>query len=298
MASDDTKEGKKVAVQDAEKKEGRGRVADYLQAPRKKRRSYVVAALSPATAHLYQGIDSFVRSQFKNTSVSQPSSIEELVKNFSRQVVLLILDDEFSQLDECLTIVGELKRKKSPTVIPTLFLSRKPQTLVSEYHKYLLPYHESDDLIDWNRAEIRHIFSKIRNGLSQQSARRSRRYKIDMPIRYYVVSDDKMHQGRLLDISMHGALLKSEENQIFRPTEQIKIFVPTLDLIPSYTEEYLRLSCRVRRVFISGTHVGVSFEYLNDHANLNLLTFITNLVIKHINGKNKVPLVAPRGHFV
>lgn len=298
MANEDTKQEKKTSVQELDRKEGRGRVADYLQGTRKKRRSYVITALTSSTAHLFQGIESFVKSQFKNTLVAQPQNMDELVKNFNRQVVLLILDDEFGKLEDCLRIVGELKRKKSPTVTPTLFLTRKPQLLVSEYHQMLLPFHESDDLIDWSRAEIRHIFAKIRNGLGKQFARKSRRYSVDIPVRYSVISQDTIHQGRLLDLSMHGALLRSEDGQIFRATEQIKIAIPTLGLIPTYHEEFLRLSCRVRRVFVAGNQVGVSFEYLSDQVGLYLFTFLTNLVLKQSDFKIKVPLINPRGNWV
>jgi hypothetical protein len=298
MAAEDTKQEKKTVTQELDRKDSRGKVADYLQGPRKKRRSYVITALSAATNHIFQGIDAFVKGQYKNTLVAQPKNIEELIRNFNRQVVLLIIDDEFGKLEDCLHIVGELKRKKSPTVVPTLFLTRKPQILVTEYHKMLLPFHESDDLIDWNRAEIRHIYAKIRNGLGQQFARRSRRYKIDIPVRYSVISEETMHQGRLLDLSMHGALLKSEDQQIFRASEQIKISIPTLGLIPTYREEFLRLSCRVRRVFVAGNQVGVSFEYLTDKSSVYLLTFLTNLVLKQSAFKGKTPLIDPKGNFV
>ena len=291
-------EQKTPTAAELDKKEGRGRVADYLQGPRKRRRSYVIGALSPATTHFFSGIDAFVKSQFKNTIVSQPKTVEELVKNFNRQVVLLLIDDEFSRRDECLRLVGELKQKKTNSVVPALFLTRQPEELVARYHEILLPFHESDDLLDWSRADIRHIFAKIRDGVGQKFARRSRRYKIDIPLRFSMISDSRIHPGHLLDLSLHGALLRSADQGIFRPSEQIKLFLPTMGLIPGYAEEFLRLSCRVRRIFISGTHVGVSFEHLSDQMNLYLLTFLTNLVTKTMPIKGNVPLINPAGNLV
>ncbi len=298
MAIDDLKEDKKTATVTDDKKENKGRVADYLQAPRKKRKSYVVAALGPGTTHLYSGIEAFLRSQFKNASIAQPKSIEELVKNFSRQVILLVLDDEFTDLEATLQIVAELKRKKSNQVIPTLFLTRQPQRLVTNYHKILSSFQESDDYIDWGRAEITHIFSKIRNGLNQQFARKSRRFKVDIPIRFQLISDDQTHYGRLIDLSIHGALLKTGNSLILRNSEQLKMYIPTMGLIPGYTEEFLRISGKVRRVFITGIYCGVSFEYLSDNMQLLVTTFVTNIVMKQLPIKGRGKILGPNGQIV
>lgn len=295
---DDLKEDKKTATVTEDKKDNKGRVADYLQAPRKKRKSYVVAALGPGTSHLYSGIEAFLRSQFKNASIAQPRSIEELVKNFSRQVILLVLDDEFTDLEANLQIVAELKRKKSNQVIPTLFLTRQPQRLVANYHKILRSFQESDDYIDWSRSEITHIFSKIRNGLNQQFARKSRRFKVDIPIRFQLISDDQTHFGRLVDLSIHGTLLKANDNMILRNGEQLKMYIPTMGLIPGYTDEFLRISGKVRRVFISGIYSGISFEYLSEHTQLLVTTFVTNIVMKQLPIKGRGKMLGPNGQIV
>lgn len=298
MPIDDLKEDKKTAILNDDKKENKGRVADYLQAPRKKRKSYVIAALGPGTSHLYSGIEAFLRSQFKGASLAQPKTIEELVKNFSRQIILLILDDEFTDLEATLKIVAELKRKKNSQVIPTLFLTRQPQQLVTHYHKLLRTFQESDDYIDWSRAEITHVFSKIKNGLNQQFARKSRRFKVDIPIRFLLVSDDKVHTGRLVDMSVHGTLLRTESDLILRTNEQIKMYIPTMGLIPGYSEDFLRVSGKVRRVFISGNFAGISFEHLSESIQLLITTLVTNIVIKQLPMKGRPKILGPNGRIV
>src|SRR5438034_143710 len=88
-----------AATYEEPKEKSGGKVADYLSAPRKKRKSYVLMAFGRgAQQDLSAGIEHFIRANFKGVAIAAPKSPEELFKNFSRQIVLLIFDDEFTDL--------------------------------------------------------------------------------------------------------------------------------------------------------------------------------------------------------
>jgi hypothetical protein len=146
----------------------------------------------------------------------------------------------------------------------------------------LAPFQESDDYINHARSEPSHIYSKIRLGLTPNSRRRSRRYKIDMALNYYLLADDKQHPARLMDLSVHGGLLKSDDGKIFRLGDQLKLNIPITDILPSTEGDYLKLSAKVQRVFIDGTQAGISFEHVSDKQLFVLTKYLTELV----NGQN------------
>lgn len=260
-------------------KEKGGKVADYLAAPRKKRKSYVLMALGRATSQdLSGGIEHFLRTNFKGVAISSPKTPEELFKNFARQIVLLIFDDEFMNLDEALTMISELKRRKNAAQIPVLFLTRQPDKLIECYNKTLAPFQEADDYVNHSRAEMSHILAKVRLGLTTNNRRRSRRYKIDMPLNYYLLTDDQMHTARLVDLSVHGGLLKADDGRIFRQGDQLKLNIPVADVLPTHPGDFLKISAKVQRVFIDGTQAGISFEHVSETQLFTLTKFLTEYV--------------------
>jgi hypothetical protein len=260
-------------------KDAKGKVADYLQAPRKKRKSYVLMALSHTVKEdLASGIEAFLRSGFKNIAVSVPKTPEELFRNFSRQIVLLVFDDEFAELSAGLGMIAELKRRKNQSVIPVLFLTRDPARLIEAYNKMLAPFHEADDYVDHAKSDTSLIYSKIRAGLTTGNRRRSRRYNVDQPLQFYLLTDDRLHPGRLVDLSIHGAQLKSEEERIFAPGEQLKLHLPVTQYLAPAAGDYLKISARVRRVFISGTIAGISFEHMSEKQLMTVTHFLTEMV--------------------
>ncbi len=263
-----------------EKKDGKNsKVAEYLQAPRKKRKRYVLIATSGTMPiDLSAAIEAYVRTNFKAMAVAMPRSAEELQKNFGRQIMLLILDDEFIPLERSLELLGDLKRRRGQAPVPVLFLTRQPAQLIASYHKMLAPFHEVDDYINYAKVERAEIFSRIRHGLNHKNARKSRRYKIDIPLDYFLLADDAMHKGRLIDLSVHGALLKAEDGRIFRPGDQLKLHVPIPEHMLSVQGDYLKLSAKVRRIFIIGDQAGISFEHLSEDKILSLTEFLTSFV--------------------
>jgi hypothetical protein len=269
------------------------RVAEYLQSPRKKKKSFVVMALSKRCQDEFAGpVESFVRASFKGTALSHPATPEELVKNFGRQIVLVVYDDEFMALNGGLETLRELKRRKAGTSVPVLFLTRDPERLISQYNQMLLPYHEGDDYIQYNKADLPQVLAKVRAGLTTRFRRRSRRYAVDESLQYYLLADDRMHAGRLLDLSVHGGLLRAEDGRVFRAGDQVKIHLPISRFLAVDDGDYLRLSAVVRRVLIGGTHAGVSFEHMSDLQTQRLTTYVIEMVNSQLGRRGPKPKAA------
>jgi hypothetical protein len=280
--SDGGVKGEGGAQSDGEDKKQKNKtpgIADYLSAPRKKRKSYVVLAMGRGMKpDVTTGIVSFVRSSFKMFALSQPKNIDELRKQFTRQIVLLVFDDEFTDLEGGLKLIEELKKKKNATTVPVLFLTRNQEDLISEYNKKLLPFHETDEYINYAKMPMVHILSKVKSGLTNRNKRRSRRYKIELSTSYFSLVDDVKFTGKLLDLSIHGALLKAEDGKLFRLGDQLKLQLPIGSVLGPAAGDYLKLSARVRRVFISGNQAGISFEYVTEKQLLILTRFLTEVV--------------------
>jgi hypothetical protein len=272
-------DGKAPAAPTATTEGQKNSVSDFLSAPRRKRKNYLIMAAGEALpSDVQNGIVQFARSAFKGISVAHARSIEELAKQGNRQIVLLVVDDEFAPLRDVLTSVADLKRRKGSTVMPVLFMTRHPEQLIAAYNELLLPYQETDDYLNYDRAPMAHVFSKIRSALANKNRRKSRRYKVDQQITYLVLGDDDVHPGHLLDLSVHGALLRADANRLFRDGEQIKLQVPVAEYLPSHEGDYMKLSARVRRVFIGGSQAGISFEHLTEKQQTTLTLYLTELV--------------------
>jgi len=271
---------KNAPTKTEEKKDGNNsKVAEYLQAPRKKRKRYVVIASGGGvSADLGSSIETFVRLNFKTMAVSTPRTAEELQKNFGRQIMLLILDDELLPIESLLKLLSGLKGRRDQAPIPVLFLTRQPAELVAAYHRLLAPFHEVDDYVNYMKVDRTEIFSRVRHGLNHNNARKSRRYKIDIPLDYFLLADDAMHKGRLIDLSVHGALLKAEDGRLFRVGDQVKLHMPLIEQQQGMHGDYLKLTAKVRRVFIIGDLAGISFEHLSEAKILALTEYLISMV--------------------
>ena len=272
---------KKTEVQTEElesKKDGKSHsVADYLQAPRRKRRSYIVTALGAKTSEYQGSIESYIRGQFQNASVMHLKTVEDLLRAFKRQLLLAVIDDEFADRDVLLNLIARFKTQNANQSIPFLFLTKTPDRLIEGYGRILQPFQEGDDYINYTKFGISHITSRIRAGLLTQYKRRSRRYKIDINLKYFLLADDQMHSGRIVDLSVHGGLIESRDDHVFRMGEQLTLHLPVQSRQVGDQSEFLHIPCRVRRVLISGNVAGVSFEHLSEAQCFAITVFITEL---------------------
>ena len=86
---------KSLYLQSEKEKKKQG-IDDYLQSPRKKRKNYVVMAYSRfLTPELASSIQSYLKTTFPNLTLAYPRSEQELVRNFTKQIKLLIFIHPF-----------------------------------------------------------------------------------------------------------------------------------------------------------------------------------------------------------
>lgn len=309
MSTDDKSE---KTLEDKPKKPD---IADFLSAPRRKRKSFVVLAVGPSiSADLKSAIESMIRSSHKSLAISMPTTAEEFVKNYARHIALLIYDDALFDLDLGLEMIQAMKRQRHEEVPPVLFLTRQPRALIEGYYKHLNAYHEIDDYVDYSRASIAHILSRVRTALVTKNRRRSRRYKVDLPAEYFGTDtsfepylDEREDLGvvlrfdpdlgtdveikptfqstfekgrpcRLLDLSLHGGLIRAEDERAFRTGDQFKLKMRSFGKMQAMDGEFIKFSGRIHRVMINGNIAAFRFQNLSISQLGQLTKFLTDFV--------------------
>ena len=271
---------KQAVAEETDKKSSAG-VSDFLVAPKKKRKNYVILALGDNFDHeLAKSIENHVRSQYPNLAVAAPRSPTDLNRLFGKLVSLLVVFDDFmGSMAETIKTVAAAKKKKGPGSVPTLFLTHHPESLVTEYHGSLLAFHEVDEFLPLRNLRAPVLQMRIRSALRDTKRRRSRRFDLNMPVTYFDLSTGQTLPGRLTDMSLHGALLKSLDGRVFKVGDQIRLSIDASKVVKPTDGEFLKISAKVRRVFISGDQAGISFEYINDRQTsiiIDLLSIMMN----------------------
>ena len=209
-------QAEEVAV-DNEEKKSNGSISEYLQAPRKKRKNYVILALGEGfNKDLAHNIEKFIKGRYQGLAMSRPKNMVELKRQFNRNIALLVMDDEFGDINEVCESVENLKIKRSQDLIPVLFLTRQPDKLIDAYRAKLSAFHESDDYCLYNVSDPKQVLGRIKSGIESQNKRKSRRYRVQIDIDFYRLSDDKTFKGVINDLSVHGAVLRGFEIEIGR----------------------------------------------------------------------------------
>lgn len=241
------------------------KIEEYLQGPRKKRKNFVIFALGERfDKDLATAMEGYVRKSHAQLALSNPKTPDELKRQFGRNISLLVISDEFTDKSLLMNLIKTLKEKRRNEVIPVLFLTREAEDLVALYHKELLLYHEADEYIVYPGAPRQQVMSRIKSGIETQNHRRSRRYLVNLPINFYHLTLDGYVDGHLIDISMHGAVLTADTDVIFKLGDQMKLNIPIANYIQYPHGDFIKISARVRRVFISGNKAAISFEHVTD----------------------------------
>jgi len=256
-----------------------GGVADHLAAPRKKKKDYIVFAISDNfDPNLASVIEGYVRLNYKSLSLVHPKSSRDLQKLLNREIVLILIEDKFVGLDKTISLIKSLKVRKREKKVPVLFLTDDLESLVKKYHEELAPYHETDTYIEFRKLSEDQMFAKINNGIKHQNARKSRRYKVDVDLTYHHLTKNDNFRGKLIDMSVHGAVLQCVDNEVFRPGDQIRINLPISKYVETDFGDFIKISAKVRRVFIGGNKVAISWEYLSENQLFYLTSFVTEMV--------------------
>ncbi len=262
-----------------EKEEGKKTdISAYLATPRKKRKNFVIFAVGAnVDAQLMEKMDLFVKKNYPNLAVSHPRDLKELTRQFTRNISLLIIDDKFDHLESVISTIQMLKIKSKKEVAPVLFLTSDPGKLLAAYSTKLAPYQESDDYCDMRKQNASQVIGRLKIGIDQKNRRRSRRYSVSLPVTMYHLTKDESFKAKIIDLSIHGALINAEKMDCFKVADQIKLSIPASHLIGSSHGEFLRISARVRRVFIGGSTAGVSFEYVTEKQENQLTRILTSI---------------------
>ena len=255
------------------------KIEAYLSGPRKKRKNYVIFALGDRfDKDISYVMDSYVRKNHSALSVSNPRTPDDLTRQFGRNISLLIISDEFCDPMTVMQLIRALKEKRRNELIPVLFLTKHAEALVALYHKELLAYHEGDEYIEYSSVERSSILARIKYGIENKNQRRSRRYSVKLPMTFYHLNRDEMLHGDIIDLSLHGALILAERDVLFQLGDQIKLIIPVSKYVQHDQGDFLRVSAKVRRVFISGNKVAVSFEHVTEMQNFLLSQLLIHLV--------------------
>jgi len=271
-------------------KSAQATITDYLQAPRKNRKNYVIMALGPSFSRDLAGdLENFARKAFQNISVSMPNNTAELSRQFGRKISLLLISDEFDDLDKVIDLVKALKERRQSEKIPVLFLTRNARPLIEKYHENLLPYHETDDFLQYPGMARQRIYSAIKNGIENRNSRKTKRYRFTQNVTFFHLSRGEEMEAELLDINVHGALIKAPGSLLFKIGDQLMIKILASDYVGLENGDFIKLPCRIRRVFISGNMGAVSFENISEYK-LRTLTKLVTAIVNH-NLERKGPRV-------
>ncbi|MCX6129127.1 MAG: PilZ domain-containing protein [Proteobacteria bacterium] len=244
---------------------GAAKIESYLQGPRKKRKNYVILALGDRfDKDLATAMESFVKKEYPSLAVASPKTPDEFTRQFGRNIYLVIIHDGFSDKIAVMNLIRNLKEKRRNETIPVLFLTRDAEDLVNIYHKELLLYQESDEYIVYPSSPRQQIMARIKTGIDNQNQRRSRRYAVSIPSSVFHLNKDSLLDGKIVDLSMHGAVVSADQDIIFRTGDQVKLSIPISAYIHYEFGDFIKISDKVRRVFISGNKIALSFEHVTE----------------------------------
>lgn len=260
-------------------------IVDHLQAPRKKKKNYAVLAMGKDMDEaLLQKIEYYLKLNYATISVVRAVDAKEFTKLYSRQIVLLLISDGFLPLDQKIEMIKRFKGKNEVSGMPVLFFTNNPDELSKVYIEKLRTYQEIDQYVLWQRRSEQHILSLIGSMLSDgASRRRSRRFPADLPVKYHDLRSQKIFDGKLVDLSMHGGLLEKEESSpLFREKDQLQITLKVAPFLDLRRGQTLKLSARVRQTKIGGQKAGISWEYMTEDKKTLLMTYILKFTDRHM----------------
>ena len=111
----------------------------------------------------------------------------------------------------------------------------------------------------------------------------SKRYRVDIEVKYFNLTQMVHSEGTIIDINLHGGVLIDNKNFIFNKHHQLQFNLPLTGCLDLSYGEFMRLTAKTRNVFMGGNKVGFSWEYLSENQHIILTKFLTNLVSDNFN---------------
>ncbi len=262
-------------------------ITDYLQAPRRKRKNFIILAMGKQVPKdLTRRIEGFIKSNYGQLATVHPESMADLRRLFGRNISLLIVNHDFVESEtELMKAIKSLKEMRRNERIPVLFLTKHPNQLIAAYQKYLLIHQELDDYVTYDTATVQTVLSRVRDGVEVSQKRRTRRFATNHQVTFFHLNLNEQLKGRIIDVSFHGANLVSDSPCTFKEGEQMLISIPIHEVESIHEGEFLKVSARVRRVFIGGDHVGISFEHMNENQAEKMARFVVGIASINLRGQ-------------
>jgi CheY-like chemotaxis protein len=274
--------------------------SSILQLPQsRKKRKYVLHLFSSKSVHDgdIRIIERTMSTSLKDFNLIKMEDPDEALKLLLiKNIELVVLDHSFLEDDIlCVEFAHEIKQRKK---CPVLFVTQNETELIEEYRRQMSLYEELDDYLlsplDFVETSRRLKKATIADG------RASKRFLVEAPVQAFRLNDEKMVQGRLVDLSLVGFGLSVDHSMLFHRGEQVRIhvFLPFFQIFHPEYAEILKLAGIVRRISIDGKHVGCSIEHITPMQNDCLVMVLERLARKLRSAKRVPPKrIAPKKEF-
>lgn len=248
-------------------------LSELLRIAGQKRREYVLLALGHNfDKRILQDINVFVRDKFPNYVIIKVANVEAFNKYLSRQVKIVVIDDDFASIAVNISLIKNLKINLHNKTFPAIFITDNSERLIGEYNKELKLYQESDNYILKQGLSFLKLKESLLNATDSKLSRKTKRYNVNIELEIKD-KNEVYYSAKVENISLQGAFIYSDD-KVFIEGEQLRIRFSVRDILPVKTGEFLWLSLKVRRVFISGNKAGVSWENLTETQRNNLGHYI------------------------
>ena len=266
-----------MADNDQESREER---INQLLKPEKKKvdEAILLATGSKFKTSLLKEIISEIKKKYKDKSVYHVKDPKEFAKFLGYSIQSLIIEDSFGGLSVNLSLVNALK-KKGP--LPVLFLTSDEEILIQKYSKIFEKVELKDNYLELETLRVAqvvdYLLSVIPMSFTSKERRRSKRFFVDIPIFYQDFSQESLIKANLVEMSLHGGVLKSESRLVLKRQVQIVITIPTSFYNLDEAEDFFRVSSKVKRVMLSGKEAAFEWEHLNSEQTAKLTKLIASI---------------------
>ncbi len=264
-------------------------VSDYLDQPRTKKKENIILALGESLdPEIKIILHRSLKNRYKAHTIFTPQNPKDMLRSIGKKIAFMVVDDSFAEWSLLEPLILKIKESQYESGVPTYFLTDNSVGLIKHYHAGLFAYQEQDDYIEYMNMDKRELLIALDHIVKPDAKRRSRRYSIDIPVQYSSINLEQKMNGEVIDMSMHGALLKNDGALLFRPGDQLQVFFKITKILDSHEGEFMTLSGLVRRVGIAGNQAGVSWEYMSDKKIKQLSKLLNHYAQKDVLLKTKM----------
>lgn len=199
-----------------------------------------------------------------------------------KKAILLVVN--FSISIEKTDLFDFLVHLKDINNLPFLFILPPSQSnrLIANYRETLFIYQEADDFI--TTPVVNSVLTAKVNRAVSGNYRQAKRFRADDAVNYtFPMRDDKLLKARLLDISISGFHLRTDDG-IFTNGEQLQMQIPLSKyrLFDINYGELLKVAGVVERTNIAGNEAGCRINHLEEKQKSMLKLVVHNIYSNHM----------------